>query len=47
MTKIIDQDLETITSDKANTVLFIPDEVIHRGAVCSSKSRLALQVQIF
>lgn len=47
ITKIIDKDLETITSDKANTVLFIPDQVIHRGAICTSKSRLALQVQIF
>ena len=47
LTKIIDKDLETITSDMANTVLFIPDKVIHRGAVCSGHSRLALQVQIF
>lgn len=47
ITKIIDKDLETITSDRSNTVLFIPDKVIHRGAICLSKSRLALQVQIF
>ena len=47
LTSLIDADLVTITSDKANTVLFIPDKVIHRGAICKSKSRLALQVQIF
>ena len=47
MLEIIDKDLVTITSDKANTVLFIPDKVIHRGAICKSNARLALQVQIF
>ncbi len=47
LTRLIDKDLVTITSDKANTVLFIPDKVIHRGAICKSNARLALQVQIF
>ena len=47
LTKFINKNISTITSEEANTILFIPDKTIHRGAVCESKNRLAMQIHIF
>ena len=47
LVKLIDKNIVTITSDQSNTILFVPDKTIHRGAVCSTSNRLALQIQIY
>mgnify|MGYP001500004624 CR=1 FL=1 len=47
LTHFINKNISTITSEEANTILFIPDKTIHRGAVCESKNRLAMQIHIF
>ena len=47
LTNFINHNLSTITSDEANTILFIPNRTIHRGAVCESKNRFAMQIHIY
>ena len=47
LAELISNNLSTITSEEANTILFVPNSTIHRGAVCESKNRFAMQIHIY
>ena len=47
LSQCVNNNSVTFTSDFSNIILFVPDKIIHRGAVCTSSERKALQVHIY